>query len=291
MKLHYLGLIVNHKKKKALDVAKKIVDWSNLKDIKVCIEKIEGQSAISDAVDCFQESFLKKAELVISLGGDGTLLRAARLASLKNIPVFGINLGGLGFLTQIGTDELETCLDRLFRGEYFIEERMMLECSIKRKDNKGMNKFISLNDIVIGKGAFARLVCLATYVNDYYVITYSADGLVLSTSTGSTAYSLSAGGPIINPKIKCMLVTPICPHTLSARPLIIGENDRVRIDLESVDEEVMLTIDGQVGFSLKYKDEVTVKKSRHKTKLITFKEKNFYTILREKLKWSGQVNF
>ena len=282
---------MNHKKKKALVIAKKIINWSNSKGIKVCIEKTENQPVISEETNCFQESFLKKAELVISLGGDGTLLRAARLASLKNIPVFGINLGGLGFLTQIGIDKIDTYLEKLYQGKYYIEDRMMLECNVFRKEQNKIRKFIALNDIVIGKGAFARLVCLATYVNDCYVITYSADGLVLSTSTGSTAYSLSAGGPIINPQIKCMVITPICPHTLSARPLIIGENDCVRIDLESVDEEVMLTIDGQVGFSLKYQDEVIVKKSRHKTKIVTFKEKNFYTILREKLKWSGQVNF
>jgi len=290
MKLNYLGLIINYKKKKSLLVAKKIIDWSNSKGIKVCIEKVEGQPVINEDVDCFQESFLKKTELIISLGGDGTLLRAARIAAVKNIPVFGINLGGLGFLTQIGTKDIETYLEKLYQKKYFIEERMMLECRVIRKNKEKIKKFIALNDIVIGKGAFARLVCLATYVNDYYVITYSADGLVLSTSTGSTAYSLSAGGPIVNPQIKSMLMTPICPHTLSARPLIIGENDRVRIDLESSDEEAMLTIDGQEGFALKYRDEVVVKKSKYITKLITFKDKNFYTILREKLKWSGQVN-
>jgi len=291
MKLNNLGLIINHKKKKALFIAEKIMDWSNTKGITVCIEKAGGQPVVNEDVDCFYDAFLKKAELIISLGGDGTLLRAARLAALKGIPVFGINLGGLGFLTQIGTDDLEVSLEKLYQKKYFIEERMMLECCIKRKGKKKIKKFIALNDVVIGKGAFARLVCLETYINDYYVITYSADGLVVSTSTGSTAYSLSAGGPIVNPRIKSMVITPICPHTLSARPLIIGENDRVRINLESIDEEAMLTIDGQEGFALKYKDEVIIKKSKYKTKLITFKEKNFYTILREKLKWSGQVNF
>ena len=290
MKLCNLGLIVNCKKKKALLAVRKIVDWSNSRGVKVCIEKVEGQPILNEDGNCFYEAFLKKAELIISLGGDGTLLRAARLAALKDIPVFGINLGGLGFLTQIGSNDIETALEKIHQEKYFIDERMMLECSVKRKTKKKIKKFIALNDIVVGKGSFARLVCLATYINDYYVITYSADGLVVSTSTGSTAYSLSAGGPIVNPKIKSMLITPICPHTLSARPLIIGENDRVRIDLESSDEEAMLTIDGQEGFALKYNDEVVVKKSKFKTKLITFKEKNFYTILREKLKWSGQVN-
>jgi len=291
MKLDHLGLVVNHKKRKALSAAEKIVKWAKSKGIKVCIKREEGEPILNIDLDCFYEAFLKKAEIIISLGGDGTLLRAARLAALEDIPVFGVNLGGLGFLTQIGTKDIEDSLEKLYQKKYFIEERMMLECNLKRKDQQKIKKFIALNDIVIGKGAFARLVCLATYVNDYYVITYSADGLVVSTSTGSTAYSLSAGGPIVNPQIKSMLMTPICPHTLSARPLIIGENDRIKIQLESIDEEAMLTIDGQEGYALEYKDEVFVKKSNYVTKLITFKEKNFYSVLREKLKWSGQVNF
>ncbi|GAH43532.1 unnamed protein product, partial [marine sediment metagenome] len=190
---------------------------------------------------------------------------------------------------QISSDDLEKSLEKLYQEKYFLDERMMLDCSVKRKD-KEIKKFTALNDIVIGKGAFARIICLATYVNDDYVITYSADGLVISTSTGSTAYSLSAGGPIVNPSINSMILTPICPHTLSARPLIIGENDQVRITLESGEEEVMVTIDGQEGFTLEPEDEVIVKKSIHKARLITFKEKSFYAILREKLRWSGQVN-
>jgi len=227
--------------------------------------------------------------LIISLGGDGTLLRAARLAAAEDIPVFGVNLGGLGFLTQIGIDDLEKSLEKLYQGKYFLDERMMLNCTVKRREKK-IKKFTALNDVVIGKGAFARIICLATYVNNDYVITYSADGLVVSTSTGSTAYSLSAGGPIVNPNINSIILTPICPHTLSARPLIIGENDQVSITLESSEEKVMVTIDGQEGFVLKPEDEVIIKKSDRKAHLITFKEKSFYAILREKLRWSGQIN-
>jgi NAD+ kinase len=223
------------------------------------------------------------------LGGDGTLLRAARLAATEDIPVFGVNLGGLGFLTQIGIDDLEKSLGKLYQGRYFLDERMMLSCIVKRRE-KEIKKFTALNDVVIGKGAFARIICLATYVNNDYVITYSADGLVVSTSTGSTAYSLSAGGPIVNPNINSIILTPICPHTLSARPIIIGENDQVKITLESSEEKVMVTIDGQEGFILRPNDEVIIKKSEHKARLITFKEKSFYAILREKLRWSGQID-
>ncbi|MHC2994791.1 MAG: NAD(+)/NADH kinase [Candidatus Atribacteria bacterium] len=289
MKLNSVGLVVNYEKKKAQEITLRIVDWLSLKKIKVYIEGDKGKTIGREDLSCPPEKFLNKVELIISLGGDGTLLRAARLAASADIPVFGINLGGLGFLTQIGIDDLEKSLEKLYLEKYFLDERMMLDCSVKRK-SKEIKKFIALNDIVIGKGAFARIICLATYVNDDYVITYSADGLVISTSTGSTAYSLSAGGPIVNPGINSIILTPICPHTLSARPLIISENDQVRITLESGEEEVMVTIDGQEGFTLEPEDEVIVKKSIHKARLITFKEKSFYAILREKLRWSGQVN-
>ena len=289
MKLNSVGLVVNYEKKQAKKIINQITEWLNSKQIKVYIEENMQKTLTKEDLKPSPQNFFKKVDLIISLGGDGTLLRAARLAAIEDIPVFGINLGGLGFLTQIGTDDLGKSLEKLYQEKYFLNERMMLDCSVRRK-NKKIKKFIALNDIVIGKGAFARIICLATYINNDYVVTYSADGLVISTSTGSTAYSLSAGGPIVNPSINSMILTPICPHTLSARPLIIGENDQVRVTLELDEEEVMVTIDGQEGFVLQAKDEVIAKKSNHKTKLITFGEKSFYAILREKLRWSGQVN-
>lgn len=289
MKLDSVGLIVNYKKEKTRETACRIINWLNSKKLKVCIEGNKGKEIGMEELNCPTEKFLKNVDLIISLGGDGTLLRAARLAAAKDIPVFGVNLGGLGFLTQVGIDSLEKSLEKLYKGRYFLDERMMLNCTVKRREEE-IKKFTALNDVVIGKGAFARIICLATYVNNDYVITYSADGLVVSTSTGSTAYSLSAGGPIVNPNINSIILTPICPHTLSARPLIVGENDQVKVKLESNEEKVMVTIDGQEGFVLKPKDEVIIKKSNHKARLITFKEKSFYAILREKLGWSGQID-
>jgi NAD+ kinase len=280
MKLYNVGLIVNYEKDKARETSCRIIDWLNSKKLKVCIEGNKGKEIGKEELNCPTEKFLKKVDLIISLGGDGTLP--------EDIPVFGVNLGGLGFLTQIGIDDLEKSLEKLYQGRYFLDERMMLSCTVKRRE-KEIKKFTALNDVVIGKGAFARIICLATYVNNDYVITYSADGLVVSTSTGSTAYSLSAGGPIVNPNINSIILTPICPHTLSARPIIIGENDQVKITLESSEEKVMVTIDGQEGFVLKPKDEVIIKKSDHIARLIAFKEKSFYAILREKLRWSGQI--
>jgi NAD+ kinase len=288
MKFDSVGLVVNYEKEKTRETACRIIDWLNSKKLKVCIEENMGKKIGKQELDCPIEKFLKKVDLIISLGGDGTLLRAARLAAAENIPVFGVNLGGLGFLTQIGIDDLEKSLEKLYQEKYFLDERMMLTCSVERR-GKEVKKFTALNDVVIGKGAFARIISLATYVNNNYVITYSVDGLIVSTSTGSTAYSLSAGGPIVKPSINSMILTPICPHTLSARPFIISEDDQVKITLEVNEEKVMVTIDGQEGFALKPNDEVIIKKSDHKARLITFKEKSFYAILREKLRWSGQI--
>jgi NAD+ kinase len=289
IKLNSVGLVINYEKEKAQEITNWIVDWLSFKKIKVYVEGDKDKGIRRKDFNCTNEKFFNSVDLIISLGGDGTLLRAAKIAATDGIPIFGVNLGGLGFLTQIGSDNLEIFLEKIYQGKCFLDERMMLDGIVKRKE-KEIKKFTALNDIVIGKGAFARLISLATYINDDYVITYSADGLVISTSTGSTAYSLSAGGPIVNPKINSMILTPICPHTLSARPLIIGENDQVRIALELSEEEVMVTIDGQEGFTLEPKDEVIVKKSIYKTRLIAFKEKSFYAILREKLRWSGQAN-
>lgn len=289
IKLDSVGLVINYEKEKAQEITNWIVDWLSFKKIKVYVEGDKDKGIRRKDFSCTNEKFFNSVDLIISLGGDGTLLRAAKIAATDGIPIFGVNLGGLGFLTQIGIDDLEIFLEKIYQGKCFLDERMMLDCIVKRKE-KEIKEFTALNDIVIGKGAFARLISLATYINDDYVITYSADGLVISTSTGSTAYSLSAGGPIVNPNINSMILTPICPHTLSARPLIIGENDQVRITLELSEEEVMVTIDGQEGFTLEPKDEVIVKKSIYKTRLIAFKEKSFYAILREKLRWSGQVN-
>ena len=230
----------------------------------------------------------KELDMIFSLGGDGTLLRAARIASPHGIPICGVNLGGLGFLTQISVPELEYYFKNILENKYQIEERMMLSGYITRKEEKN-SKFYGLNDIVIAKKLFARLINLETFINEEYVIQYAADGLVVSTSTGSTAYSLSAGGPIVYPSLKTMIITPICPHTLSARSLVIHHNDIIKIIVRSKSQDVMLTVDGQEGFDLEENDVIVIKKSKYKTQLVTFPGKSFYAILRKKLKWSGRV--
>jgi NAD+ kinase len=227
-------------------------------------------------------------DMVIVLGGDGTLLSAARLVadSKKNVPIFGVNLGSLGFMAEVSLDELYANLEKALAGKLQAEERMMLTAGIIRRGKK-VSEYNVLNDAVISKGAIARMVSLEVSVGDDYLTSIRADGLILATPTGSTAYSLSAGGPIIHPALQCFVVTPICPHTLSNRPIAIPDSAIVRVKLVSRSEGVSLSLDGQVVSPLRLNDIVEVKKARYRVRLIKHPTKDYYEILRTKLKWGN----
>jgi NAD+ kinase len=227
------------------------------------------------------------ADLIIVLGGDGTLLNVSRHGKRKEVPILGVNLGGLGFLTETSVEELSTTLAKVLKGDYVISRRIMLDVTVKR-EGEGIFSITLLNDAVITKDALARIIDIETYVNDEYLTTFKADGLIFSTPTGSTGYSLAAGGPLIYPSLPNMVVTPICPHTLTNRPIILPENVEVRARLKSKDEKVILTLDGQVGFPLEYDDEVTIKKSSHAVNLIKSSSRGYFEILRTKLKWGAR---
>ena len=232
------------------------------------------------------EEEMKKVNLIIAMGGDGTFLRAARIFSPYNIPLLGINLGGLGFLTEISISNFQQELEKILNGKYRIEKRLMLKTSIIREGKK-IKSFLSLNDIVISERALSRLINLKTSISGEFVTTYSADGLIISTPTGSTAYSLSAGGPVVYPDLEVIILFPICAHTLAVRPLIVAQNDEIEVILEPPFEKVMLTIDGQIGFNLEEKDKIKVSKASYKAYLMKREEKLFFKVLRTKLKWSG----
>ena len=288
MKIKKIGIIVNEEKDKGLKVTEKIINYLNEKNVDVYLpDKIIGIVRKTEKVHHLSKPF-QNLNMFLSLGGDGTMLEAARLAAPFKIPVCGINLGGLGFLTQIGLQEIDTYLPYILNNNYQIEERMMLSGFIIRNSKK-REEFYCLNDVVVAKKLFARLIDLDMYINDEYVIQYAADGLIISTSTGSTAYSLSAGGPIIYPVLKNIIITPICPHALSARALVVHYKDIIKLIVRSKSQEVMLTVDGQEGFTLKENDIILVRESKNKTQLVTFPEKSFFAILRKKLKWSGRV--
>jgi len=227
------------------------------------------------------------ADLIVVLGGDGTLLNASRHGKRKEVPILGVNLGGLGFLTETSVEELATTLKNVFKGDYSISKRIMLDVYVKRGREK-IFAITALNDAVITKDALARIIDIETYVANEYLTTFKADGLIFSTPTGSTGYSLAAGGPLIYPSLPNIIVTPICPHTLTNRPIILPDGVEVRARLKSEEEKVILTIDGQVGFPLEYDDEVTIKKSSHTVNLIKSSSRGYFEILRTKLKWGAR---
>ncbi|HLH44706.1 MAG TPA: NAD(+)/NADH kinase [Bryobacteraceae bacterium] len=227
-----------------------------------------------------------QAGLVIVLGGDGTLLSAARAIAGRGTPIFAVNLGGLGFLTAIKIEELYPQLEHALGGNLDIERRRMLRTELWRGGVK-IAEYDGLNDMVLAKAEIARMIDLEVHVDDAFVCVYKADGLIVSTPTGSTAYSLSAGGPIVLPSVQAWAITPVCPHMLSMRPVIVPDGSEIRIDALGADHATYLTIDGQIGELLNQGDRVVCRRSEHSVSLIRPPNLLFFDVLREKLKWGG----
>lgn len=230
------------------------------------------------------DTISRLADLVVVLGGDGTLISVARLVGDREAPILGVNLGSLGFLTEITLEELYPALESCLRGDFCVSERTMLRAAIER-DGKEMGVYQVLNDAVVNKGALARIVDLEVTVNGRYLTTFKADGLIISTPTGSTGYSLSANGPIIHPELDCLIITPICPHTLTNRPIVVQSEALITVRLLSMNEDVLLTLDGQVGVEMKYNDVVCLRRAEHRTRLVMSRSKDYFEVLRTKLKW------
>ncbi len=270
----------------ARDAAKKLTAWLESRGKKVFIDNDTAAVIKKPGYDRAEIPAL--VDMLIVLGGDGTLLSAARHVAdaSANVPIFGVNLGSLGFMTEVSLDELYSNLEKAIAGKLETEDRIMLVTSVIRNGRR-LARYRVLNDAVINKGALARMMELKISVNGVFVTTLRADGLIVATPTGSTAYSLSAGGPIIHPTVHCFVVTPICPHTLSNRPIALPDDVVVSVSLVSQSEDVSLTLDGQIGFPLAPLDIVEIKKSRYKMKMIKHPTKSYYEILRTKLKWGS----
>jgi NAD+ kinase len=223
-------------------------------------------------------------DLVIVLGGDGTLLSAARAIAGREIPLFAVNLGGLGFLTAITVDELFPELERALRGEHRVAKRRMLSCEVQR-GGETVARYEALNDVVITKAHIARMIDLVCNVDEHFVCRYKADGLIIATPTGSTAYSLSAGGPIVFPSVGALCITPICPHMLTNRPVLVSETSVIQIVNYARGEDAYLTIDGQVGAPLREQDHIVCRSSPNSLNLIRPPRMLFFDVLRQKLKW------
>lgn len=224
-------------------------------------------------------------DLLLTLGGDGTLLRGARLVAPHGVPVLGVNLGHLGFLTSVGPEELESALDRVMRGETVMDERMVLEITAETADGEARTTCLALNDAVLHRGGMARMIRMAVHAHGEEVGTYSADGIILSTPTGSTAYSLSAGGPIVSPVVDCIVATPICPHTLAVRPLVLAGSETVTVEVLTPSEELILTVDGQESANLVPGDRLVARRTDPPLRLVRFPGQTFFSTLRRKLRW------
>jgi len=230
-----------------------------------------------------RKNLARKADLLLVLGGDGTLLSAARAIDRHQIPILGVNMGSMGFLTEFTLDELYPALEAIRGGTYEVEDRIMLAVELHRK-RRMLHRYTALNDCVINNGALARMTDLDITIDDQYVTNYKADGLIVATPTGSTAYSLSAGGPIVQPSLGAIILTPICPHILTNRPLVLRDNVTLRVDLRN-GSDVMLTVDGQVGAPMQSGDSILLRKSPYVTRLVQPLQKNHFQVLRAKLKW------
>ncbi len=235
-----------------------------------------------------REELFRESDLILVLGGDGTLLGASREAAIADIPVIGINLGSLGFLTGTPFPEARTALRHLFAGEMRFDERLLLTSEVIRR-GATIATYHCLNDAVINKGALARVVSIDVAVDGRPLTTFRADGLIVSTPTGSTAYCMAAGGPILTPGIDCLALVPICPHTLTHRPLVLSAEAAVEITLRADHQDLHLTLDGQEGVDLQTGDRITLRRSPHRVRLIHDPAYDYYAVLRAKLGWGGDL--
>jgi len=282
-----VGVIYKQKYEPAMTEAVNLVKWLQNKGVTVFSEEMGPKDRAGKGDDGFSHINEKTPKWIVVLGGDGTLLGASRKYGKHNIPILGVNLGGLGFLTNIPLDKLHPSIEMVLNNNLDIEERLMLETRVLRNE-KEVFRFQTLNDVVINKGALARIIDLDVLINDEFLTTFRSDGLIISTPTGSTGYNLAAGGPILYPSMSSVILTPICPFTLTNRPIILPDSAIISIMmLKESEEKVSLTFDGQVGFDLLQNDTILIYKSENRIKLFKSPYQTYYEILRTKMKWGG----
>ena len=290
-KIESVGVIVKPKHTQAWQTACELGVWLENRGIRLVGKRLsQAESGVSDSgLICEIETagedyFVEEVDLIVVLGGDGTMISTARLIGDRSIPVLGINYGGLGYLTEFRIEEMFVALEQILAGNYELDRRVTLRVEHCRGD-KTLSTNRVLNDVVINKAALARIIELEVWLNGLFVNNFRADGLIVSTPTGSTAYNLSAGGPIVFPSMNAVVVTPICPFTLSNRPIVVPDEAEIELILKTENEEVALTLDGQVGFQLQAGDRVKIRKSRTTFNLVEPPNRNYFDVLRDKLRW------
>jgi NAD+ kinase len=275
-----VGLFPNLKKTQVDPVLHKIIDYLTERHVTAVVPAEAAEIMRFSDLAC-STTCLDDIDVALSLGGDGTFMNVARNIACKQIPVCGVNLGKLGFLTEVELSEIDSALDSLIAGQYHIEDRLMIKATVERS-GKEVHSTLALNDIVVTKGGYSRMIRLNLFVNDVYTANYSADGLITATPTGATAYSLSAGGPFIEPSLKVMVVTPICSHSLYSRSLIVSEDDTITITLDDTNADVVLSADGQTTVKLIASDKILINKAPDRARFIRFSGKSYFDILRNK---------
>jgi len=269
----------------ALDYARRTGDDLTQRGFNVIWDDITAHALGGGLRSCPKMELAASADLLITFGGDGTLLSVARHAP-EHVPILGVNMGTLGFLTEVRVEEFPEMLERVLAGEHFVEPRVTFDVAILGPKRDASKRYRVLNDVVINKGAVARIIEMKVTVAGNFVSTFRGDGLIVSTPTGSTAYNLSAGGPIIYPTMGAVVITPICPHMLTNRPIVLPDELDVEIAVSNIEEhDIYLTLDGQEGAAITPEDRVCVRKSAHPILLVQSADKNYFDVLRNKLKW------
>jgi NAD+ kinase len=284
-----IGIVVKPHQPEALTTICELVEWLATRSIKLVggpeieRERIEHQTGCA-IEEIATGKLAEEVDLMLVLGGDGTMIATARMIGDQEVPVLGINYGGLGYLAEFRIEELYTALESILSGNFRLEKRVMLAVELRR-DDVSLTTNRVLNDVVINKSALARIIEIEAFFNGQFVNSFRADGLIVSTPTGSTAYNLSAGGPVIFPSMNAVVITPICPFTLSNRPIVVPDDAEIELLLKTDQEDVALTLDGQVGFPLTVGDKVLIRKSRTTFNLIQPSNRNYFDVLRDKLRW------
>ncbi|MCX8053533.1 MAG: NAD(+)/NADH kinase [Armatimonadetes bacterium] len=285
-----VGLAPNPNKKEAVQLAAELADWLSRRGVKPLLVR-EVATAVGKHSTAADDDEIAKTDMLLVLGGDGTMLRWNRLAAHRGTPMLGVNFGQYGFITEIHPKEAVTALQRVLDGDYVISERVVLRATVHRHGEE-TGKYFALNDAVVSKGPVTRMLGLRTFVDGRFIVTYSADGIIVSTPTGSTAYSLSAGGPVVHPNVSVLVITPICPHTMNARSLVIPDTETVKVCAESSEHEVeiALTMDGQVMHCLTMEDSVEIAKADFRARLIQLDPQSFYDKLQNRLRWGERFS-
>jgi NAD+ kinase len=280
-----IGIVANIEKEKSVEYTFRLREWSSQQGVEVLLDE-EIARKMGESTGLERKELASHVDLLVVLGGDGTLLRTVRFVSEYDIPIVGVNLGEFGFLTEVNLNEMYSALELILKGEYQTEKRIMLDISLHLQAETIRQESI-LNDVVITRGNLSRILDLETTLDGRYLTTFRADGIIISTPTGSTAYSLSAGGPIVFPEEDSFIINPICPHTLTNRPIIIPDGVEIKVILWTKEQGATVTFDGQLSYTMKSGDSMVIKKSRYVTNLVSSPHRDYMEILRTKLGWGG----